>query len=329
MKKILLIGVGGFGKNHLRVLNELNRDSYELYASDLDAGKLDHCRTYNMSGERYSTNYKDFFDLADAVDIVTPTDMHYELCKEFLLTGRDIFVEKPFTMNTKEAGELMDIQRQNKSVLQVGHMHRYNPVINFAKEELNEGNIGEILYIYGHFTGFKRMRTDVGVAHTDSIHYFDICDYLIGALPDSVQAIAKDVMGRGMEDISIVFLNYGDTLVQIESGYFAPGTQRDLTIVGSKETIRMDIVKQTAIKYYNKFDKKGSNIVAVRNGITSPEIPFVEPLKAELEDFLRCLQSRQKPRADAQAGVNMIKIVEAADESARLRREVALNGAYF
>ena len=282
MKKVLLIGVGGFGKNHLRVLNELNRGSYELYASDLDSRKLDHCCTYNMSKERYSTNYKDFFDLADAVDIVTPTDTHYELCKEFIQTGRDVFVEKPFTMNSKEAVELVGMHETNKTILQVGHMHRYNPVINFAKSELEKGALGDVRYIYGHFTGFKRMRTDVGVAHTDSIHYFDICDYLLGSVPDSVTAISKDVMGRGLEDISVVFLNYGDTLVQIESGYFSPGTQRDLTIVGSKETISMDIVKQTAMIHYNRFDKEGDKIVAIGTGITSPVIPFVEPLKAEL-----------------------------------------------
>lgn len=325
MKKILQVGIGGFGKNHLRVLNELNRGTYELYAADLDEQKLDQCRTYNMPEERYSTNYKDFFDIVDAVDIVTPTDTHYELCKEFLLTGRDVFVEKPFTMNSKEAEELIDIQKQNKSILQVGHMHRYNPVVNFAKEEIDKGNIGEIRYIYGHFMGFKRMRTDVGVAHTDSIHYFDICDYLIGTPPDSVLAMSKDVMGRGMEDISIVFLNYGDTLVQIESGYFAPGNWRDLTIVGSKETVKMDIVKQTAIIYYNRFEKSGDKIVAVKNGITSPVISFQEPLKVEMQDFLHCLQSREKPRADAKAGLDMIKIVEGADKSAKLRREVILN----
>jgi predicted dehydrogenase len=325
MRKILLIGIGDFGKNHLRVLNELNRGSYELYAADLDERKLDHCRTYNLPSERYSSNYKDFFDVVDAVDIVTPTNTHYELCKEFLTTGRDVFVEKPFTMNSKEAEELVDIQKQNKLILQVGHMHRYNPVVDFAKREIDSGNLGEIRVIYGHFMGFKRMRTDVGVAHTDSIHYFDICNYLIGTSPDSVQAVSKDIMGRGMEDFSVAFLNYGGILAQVESGYFAPGKWRDLTIVGSKETIEMDIVKQTAMIHYNRFEKRGNKVVAIKNGITCPEIPFQEPLKLEIQDFLHCLQTRQKPRADAQAGLDIIKIVEAVDKSAKLKREVKLN----
>jgi len=325
MRKILLIGVGRFGQNHLRILNELNRDTYELYASDTDEKELDSCRTYNMPKDKYSRDYRDFLDTVEGVDIFTPTDSHYELCKEFLMSGKDVFVEKPFTMNSKEAQELIGIQEQNACILQVGHMHRYNPVVEFAKEEIDSGRLGEIRYIYGHFMGFKRMRTDVGVAHTDSIHYFDICNFLIGQTPDTVQAISKDVMGRGMEDISVVFLNYGDVLVQVESGYFAPGKWRDFTIVGSKETIEMDVVKQTAMVHYNRFEKKGGNLAAVRNGITSPEISFREPLRVEIQDFLNCLQSRRKPRADAKAGLDMIKIVEAVERSSRLRKEVALD----
>jgi UDP-2-acetamido-3-amino-2,3-dideoxy-glucuronate N-acetyltransferase len=325
MKNILLIGVGRFGQNHLRILNELNRDTYELYASDIDEKELDNCRTYNMPRDRYSKDYKEFFDTVEAVDIVTPTDNHFELCKEFLLSGKDVFVEKPFTMNSKEAEELISIQEQNACILQVGHMHRYNPVVEFAKEEIDSGRLGQIRYIYGHFMGFKRMRTDVGVAHTDSIHYFDICNFLIDQTPDTVQAISKDVMGRGMEDISVVFLNYGDILVQVESGYFAPGKWRDLTIVGSKETIEMDVVQQTAMVHYNRFEKKAGKLAAVRNGITSPQISFQEPLRVEIQDFLNCLQSRGKPRADAKAGLDMIRIVEAVERSSRLRKEVTLN----
>ena len=324
MKKILLIGLGGFGKNHLRVLNELNRNNFELFACDLNSNNLDSCQTYNMQKTNYSTNYLDYLDLVDAVDIATPTDSHFELCKIFLEKGKDVFVEKPFTINSFQAQELINLAKENNCILQVGHMHRYNPAVNFAKNEINNGNLGEILYIYGHFMGFKRMRNDVGVAHTDSIHYFDTADYLIGNKPDSVQAISKDVMKRGLEDISVVFLNYGNVLVQIESGYFAPGKWRDLTIVGSKQTIVMDIIKQTVLVYYNYFERINEKIVPIKNGLSSPEIKFEEPLKLEIKDYLHCIETRKEPVANAESGLNMIKVVEGVEHSSKLNKKISL-----
>jgi predicted dehydrogenase len=323
-KNILIIGLGGFGKNHLRVLNHFNKEKYNIYASDMNENLLKLCDEYEMPKNHVSKNFMDFFDIIDAVDIVTGTDSHYNLCKLFLEAGKDVFVEKPLTMNSNEGERLIKIQNKNNCIFQVGHMHRYNPAINFVKEEIANGNMGKVLYIYGHFMGFKRMRSDVGVTHTDSIHYYDICDYLIDEEAISVQGVMKDTMGRGMDDISISFINYPDTLVQIESGYFAPGKWRDITIIGSKQTIVVDIVKQSAEIYFNYFEKKDDLIIPHENGSKTHPIATVEPLKLELSEFLNSLDSRKKPIADASVGLKMIKIYEAVKKSAEQKKEIFL-----
>ncbi len=319
--KVLQIGLGNFGKNHLRVWNELNED---LYAADLLPKNLDLCRTYHMPADHIGNDYKKFLPLVDAVDIITSTDSHFALCKEALLAGKDVFVEKPITSTTAQAAELDEICEKTGRILQVGHLFRYNPATRAIKAMLDNGELGKLTYIYGTFAGFKRMRTDVGVTQTDSVHFFDVVHYLLGCLPDKVTSIQKDTMGRGLEDISVTFLHYPETIVKIESGYHQPEQRRDLVLIGTEKTIEADLVKQYFRIFNNKFVKKGQEYVAVHDGVHAPAIKAEEPLRNELICFRDSVQKRTKPLADAKTGWETLVIVEAARQSAAELRAVSI-----
>ncbi len=320
--KILLIGVGGFGKNHLRVWNELNVD---LYVADLSTKSLEKCSTYNMKSDHLTTDYREFLDKVDAVDIVTPTDSHFKLCKECIEAGKDVFVEKPITLYSHEAEELIRISEKNGQILQVGHIFRFNPATIFIKKQIDEGKLGKLRYIFGHYMGFKRARTDVGVTHTDSIHYFDLFNYFLGKKPIAVTSETRDYLGRGLDDVSHVILDYGYELAHVESGYFPPENWRDLTIVGDKATIVANIIAQE-VKIYNNYHQQNEKGVwiAVEEGITHPKIITQEPLRLELHHFLECIEKRQKPLASAEDGLNTLKIVEAAYKSSETGMKVKL-----
>ncbi len=319
--KVLQIGLGQFGKNHLRIWNELNED---LYACDLKPQNLEQCRTYRMPADHVGSDYRAFLPKVDAVDIVTSTESHFAIAKEALEAGKDVFVEKPFTSTSQEAADLCALAERHGRIVQVGHLFRYNPATRLLKEMIRKGELGDITYVYGTYAGFKRMRTDVGVTQTDSIHYFDVVNFLLDALPDKVLSVQKDTKGRGLEDISISFLHYGERLAKIESGYHHPETRRDLVVIGTKGSVEADLVKQYLRVFNNSFTQKGREWVAVHDGVHSPAIKFEEPLRNELVSFRECIEKRRTPLADARCGLQTLLIVEAARESARSERAVPL-----
>ncbi len=317
--RILLVGHGLFGRNHLRVLQKLSR---EVYVADKRNDVLRQLEKNGFDKKRMSCHPEDFLDKVDAVDIVTPTDSHFDVAKKCLKSGKDIFVEKPLTKTSLEARKLIALAEKNDRILQVGHIFRYNPATRFIREALQSGSLGKLRYLSGHYMGFKRPRTDVGVTQTDSIHYFDLFNFLLGRMPVSVTAVMRDFLGRGMEDVSVVFLNYGDALAQVESGYFAPGVHRDVTLVGARRTIVSDLVKQDVQIYENYHIRRNNKWAAEQGKIIYPKIISQEPLELELESFIQSVRTRRKPLADGASGFDTLKIVEAAARSSRLKKEV-------
>lgn len=319
--KILQVGLGRWGANHLRVWHELRQ---ELYVAELDQKQHSLCEVYNLDKSKISSNYHDFLSKVDAVDIVTPTDSHFPLAQEALQAGKDLFIEKPITVTAQDALALAELAEKQGRILQVGHIFRYNPSTQYIKQQIDSGRLGKIRYMTGYFMGFKRARTDVGVTHTDSIHFFDLFTYFLGKSPQSVMSVMRDFFGRGLEDTSVTFLNYGDTLAKVESGYLPPGNHRTVTIMGDKATLVSDVVSQQVEIHDNHHELKNGTWVAVEGGVTRPKITLQEPLYLELKHFVECVGNRQKPLSDVWVGYQLSKIVEAAVRSAKEKREVSL-----
>jgi predicted dehydrogenase len=319
--KILQIGLGGFGEKHLRVWNELRQ---EVYAADLSPKRLELCGTYNIPAERRSQDFNDFMDKVDAVDIVVPTDAHATLCKRTIEAGKHVFIEKPITKTAAEAKELVELMDGKDLVLQVGHIFRFNPAVKYIQERIHDGTLGDIRYMRGVFSGFKRCRTDVGVIATDAIHFIDLFNMFMNRAPDSVYAARRDNFGRGLEDLGIVHLSYGPTHAMIEVGNIQPGKHRELDIVGSKATIECNVDAQQATLHRMHHELKAGVWTAVHTGSELPNIVTQEPLYHELKSFVECAEQKKQPPVDARAGYNLIRIVEAAYRSAAEGREVRL-----
>ena len=119
--KLLLIGVGRFGKNHLKTLVDLVD---ELYVVDSDPNQLKACEEFSIPRDRLSTDYHDFLDRVEGVDVVTPADSHLSICKECFEKGKDVFVEKPIALTSAEAKEMISQAGKRGLILQVGHRYR-------------------------------------------------------------------------------------------------------------------------------------------------------------------------------------------------------------
>ena len=327
MTKVLLLGLGRWGVNHLRNLNSM---PVELYVAEVGEKQLEPARKLNIPAARLTTNYKDFAGRVDCAVIATPAQTHFSLCKEFLEAGKDVFVEKPITLASNEAKKLAELADRHKRVLQVGHILRFDPATLWLREAIQSGQFGRVNMIRGHFGGFKRPRNDSGVMFADGIHFVDLFNFILGALPKSVLAVHHDFMGRGMDDVSLVSMEYetphGKTWATVENDYFIPGKFREVVICGDKLSAVCDYnVAQYKIKTYeNKHVRDGNNFKATEGVVTQIETPPEEPLLAELRAFVDSVQTRKAPRADGWAGYDSVRVMNAALESVKTGKAVQL-----
>ena len=294
--------------------------------SDSHDAALARCKEMGVPKERLSKNYRDFLSQADAVDIVTPAETHHQLCCEAMDHGKDIFVEKPLALTTKESADIVQQALQKKRILQVGHIFRYEPPSQFVKKLMDAQAIGKIKWIRGNFSGFKRPRSDSGVTMADAIHFVDLFNYFIGRLPVSVNAHLLDVLGRGMDDHSWLWLDYGDIFSTIEVGYFSPLKKREVLVVGTEKSVVVDYtVQQDKVKIHaNHHQKVNGEWKAIEGDVHTTEFDPEEPLLIELRAFLSSMHTRARPLADGQSGVDAVRVVEALLESDRQGKLVKL-----
>ncbi len=324
--KIVLVGVGRFGMNHLRVLLELEKEGLCTFWGVVDTRLkvLENiAKDYSI---KTSTNLDEVLNDVDAVDIVTPTNTHFEIGKKCLNKHKHVFLEKPLTSTYNEAKKLVEISKKQNKTLMVGHIFRYNSAVNKIKELVENGDLGEIFHLSGHFDGLKVPRSDAGALFTYSVHHIDIFNYLLNKTPEQVTCcITQPLRRNNLEDIAVTILNYStDLLGVIEGSWLAPEKRRDLTLIGSKRSITSDLLKQNLRLHNSHIKNKDGQLQVINQGAEEIKLDFKEPLKLELLDFIECIKTGKNPKADGLAGLQAVKVMENALESARLRRTVRL-----
>jgi len=326
-KRILLIGLGRWGANHLRVLQSM---PIELFVAETDPARL------NSSGvpqSHRSADARSFFPIIDAAVVVTPAQTHFEICRDLMEAGKDVFVEKPITSKSAEARTLVELAKRSGLVLQVGHIFRFDPASVWMKEAIAQGRFGEIKMLRANFSGFKRPRMDTGVTFADGIHFIDLFRFLLGKSPRRVHAVMSNFMGRDgeMDDEALIVLEYdlggsAPVLATVEAGYHVPGKMRQLTIAGKDLSAVCDYnVAQYKIKTFENRHIAGSGeIKAMEGAMHQLEFPPEEPLRAELAAFLDAVETRRPPMVDGTDGMEAVRVVEAALESARTGKWIDL-----
>lgn len=325
--KVLLCGIGRWGLNHLRVLHSL---PVELLVCDADARRLEAARTLGISDSHLTTDFSKFAGQADAAIVVTPAQSHFHLGRELLALGKDVFIEKPLALTSEEAKQLAEMAELKQRILQVGHIFRYDPASRWIRDAVQEGRFGRIQMIRGHFGGFKRPRHDSGVLFADGIHFIDLFNYFLGSMPKTVLAIQHDFMGRGMEDVSFVSLEYetdlGATWATVDNDYHIPGKFREVIITGEKLGAICDYnAARDKIKLHeNRHARNGAEFESVEGTVTKIECPAEEPLLAELRAFLESIQTRRRPLAGGWEGYDAVRVLEAAMASAKTGRKIKI-----
>ncbi len=330
MTKVLLLGLGRWGVNHLRNLKAM---AVELYVAEVDSRRLEPARKLGLPEARLTTRYEDFAGAVDCVVAVTPAQTHFTICRQLLEAGKDVFVEKPITLVSAEARQLAELAQKGGRILQVGHIFRFDPASQWLREAMQAGEFGRVRMLRSNFSGFKRPRNDSGVLFADAIHFVDLFNYLMGRTPARVFAVVQDFLGRGMEDASMLSLEYasgdGVTWGTVETNYFVPGKFREVTVIGDKLSAICDYnAAQYKVRTFaNRHAREGSEFKALEGALHQVESPPEEPLLAELRAFVDSVQTRKAPLADGWAGYDSVRVLEAAFESARKGQVVELRSS--
>jgi predicted dehydrogenase len=276
-------------------------------------------------------------DEIDAVVAATPIGNHYELTKKSLLAGKHVLVEKPMAMSSADCKDLIAISRRVGRVLMVGHTFEYSVAVNKAKEIIDSGELGKILYFNFSRLNLGPYRPDVNVVWDLAAHDVSILLYLLQKEPAGVCGHGQAFLKPDIEDVASSFLYFEDgTVALLNDSWLDPYKVRRMTVVGTRKMLVYDDVSQLEkIKVFDKgidapasYDTFGEFHFAYRYGdIYTPRLEEQEPLKLECQEFVRAILEGTVPRSDGESGRRVVRILEAISESMRQRGVyVAVNG---
>jgi predicted dehydrogenase len=324
MVKIAVIGVGYWGPNLVRNLVE-NSLCDEVIVCDSDPDKLEKIlRRY--PSVRVTPDAQEVFAAPDidGVMISTPPKTHFNLARETLRRGKHVFVEKPFTLSSRDGQELIDLAHQRKKVLMVGHTFEYSPPVRKIRQIIQAGELGQIFYLSSTRVNLGLHQKDSSVLWDLAPHDLSMFVYWLDETPTEVMATGKDFVQPGIPDVAFVFMRFGSgAIAHIQVSWLAPSKLRRTTVVGSAKMLVYDDTQN--IEQVKIFDKGvhyqdpttfGEYQLSYRAGdIVSPRLETYEPLQAEVTDFLESIIQGRQPSATGEHGLRVVRVLEAAERS--------------
>jgi predicted dehydrogenase len=271
----------------------------------------------------------------DAIAIVTPVSTHYDLAKKALLNGKHVFVEKPFTHTSAQAEELIELAERKNLQIMVDHTFLFTGAVRKIKELIDGGVLGPLYYYDSTRVNLGLFQHDVNVIWDLGPHDVSIVDHLIGLDPDMVVATGGAHL-NGLADMAYITLYFPDNIVaHININWLSPVKVRTTLIGGQRKMLVWNDLEPTEkIKVYDKGVEARTEegryrlLVSYRSGdMWAPRVEEAEALQREARYFVDCIASGEKPFNDGRAGLRVVRILEAADESLKRRREIVFGAS--
>ncbi len=263
----------------------------------------------------------------DAVAVVTPVWTHFELAKAALENGKHVFVEKPFTSTAAQAEELIDLADRKHLQVMVDHTFLFTGAVRKMRELIDDGTLGRLYYYDSTRVNLGLFQHDVNVIWDLAPHDLSIMDYLIQQKPEALVATGQ-IHLNGFEDLAYLTIYFSDRMIaHINVNWLSPVKVRTTLIGGEKKMLVWnDLEADEKIKVYDKGVniKNGQNVydllVSYRSGdMWAPKVDQTEALAAESKYFVECVSKNQKPFNDGVAGLRVVKMLEAANQSLQER----------
>lgn len=295
MIRLGLIGLGAWGANIARTLKEFA--DVELITDDVAAAEL------------------------SGVLIATPGSTHAEIAEPFIKQGLAVFVEKPFTTSLADALRLQKLAEKSGAVIQVGHIHLFNPAYRAAKKLVQAD--GGVRYILFEGMNNGPYRNDLSALWDWAPHDVSILLDVLGELPQSVQAWGFDLLrpGNNLPDTAAIRYTFFSGLAVLSLvSWLMPAKRKKVTFVGEQDSVVFDdTAKQKVTLYENLGPKvKGETVERHEPVVSYSEYLPEAPLKLELAAFIEAVKTRQVPVAGSQHAVDSVRVLTAAEQSIKL-----------
>ncbi|MGE5551276.1 MAG: Gfo/Idh/MocA family protein [Bacteroidota bacterium] len=305
--KIGVIGAGNWGKNIVRTLYGLNGLAAVAETStDIRAGLETEYPSLQVYPDYQSLLGTDI----PAVAIATPVITHFEVAKAALLAGKDVFVEKPLTLASAEAQDLVRLAEKKQRILMVGHLLLYQPAVQWVKSYIASGALGKLHSLHQERLNLGRARKVENALWSLGVHDVAVLLHLVGQAPEGLEVSGQCVLQPGIEDDVYLHLNFpGGVQAHLHNSWLWPEKHRRLTVVGSEGMLVYDEADQTVTLHRKGINPDLSN----RDG--GAEIAFRgdgEPLALELKHFLDCVAGRLTPLSDGRSGLAVVRVLEEA-----------------
>ncbi|MSU78621.1 MAG: Gfo/Idh/MocA family oxidoreductase [Gemmataceae bacterium] len=318
--RIAVVGVGHLGKEHARIFAGLpNVELVGVADANLDQAQA----VARKHDTQAFTDYWPLLNLVDAASIVVPTTHHLAVAREFLKRGVPLLVEKPLARTTHEARELVELARQHRVILQVGHIERFNPAYEDIRSRPFQPKFIRAQRM-GPFTG---RSTDVGVVLDLMIHDLDLILSLVDSPVESVQAVGMSCYG-GHEDIANARLHFANGCVaDVTASRASPTSSRQMQLWGPEGCAEVDFASRKLVlvqpsEQVRRFGLDPAQLDAasrarIREDLFTRHLELLtvdgkaqDQLTAELSEFIDCVQTSKRPRVNGEDGLAAMEVAE-------------------
>jgi predicted dehydrogenase len=325
--RVGVIGYGYWGPNIARNVHALENASLSMIC-DINPAALERARrTY--PGVALTTNVDEVLRSpdTDAIAVITPVWTHHELVKTALENGKHVFVEKPFTSTIAEAEELIELAARKNRQIMVDHTFLYSGAVKKIKEIVDAGTLGPLYYFDSTRVNLGLFQHDVSVVWDLAPHDLSIMDHVLAERPEAVVATGSSHL-NGHADMAFITVYFpGQVIAHVNVNWLSPVKVRT-TLIGGRDMMLVwnDLEPAEKIKLYDRGVEitAGQNVydllVSYRSGdVWSPRVAQTEALHVELAEFIRCVSSGHPSINDGQAGLRVVRLLEAADRSLKNR----------
>ena len=319
--RIGIVGLGYWGPNLARNYDALPGSELTWLCDGREDVRARYEPLYRRA--RFTGEFSDLLtdDALDAIVLATPVPTHGPLAERVLKAGKHCFVEKPLAYTVEDAERAVQAAKDNDRILMVGHLLVYHPGVDMLKAIADSGELGDIHYIYSQRLNLGQLRRDENALWSLGAHDVSVILHLAGEDPSLTEARGQAYTNSGVEDVVFAFLRFPSGLAaHLHLSWLDPHKERRFTVVGSRRMATFDDMDlERKVTVYDKgFDERVGSYgeYITRSGdIWSPRVPNREPLQLECEHFVECVRDGRTPRSDGEAGVRVVRVLEALQQS--------------
>jgi UDP-2-acetamido-3-amino-2,3-dideoxy-glucuronate N-acetyltransferase len=322
--KVAIIGAGRWGFNHVKTAAEILNpasiiicDSSNKSLKKVNEFKPDIITTNNIDDVTADNKI-------NAVIVASPAETHYSIAKRMLKAGKNVLVEKPITLNTTDAEELLNISSTLKLKLMVGHILLYHPAVLKMKEGIEKGTLGRLQYIYSNRLNLGAIRSEENILWSFAPHDISLIQYFTGSNPVKIDAHGAVFLQEGVEDTTLTYLEYpGNIRAHIYVSWLHPFKEQRLVVVGEKGMyVFEDSAKTEKLKFYSKgFRKVNGSLEKFEEDYKVIEFENKSPLREEHLHFYNSIVNNMEPLTDGRHALEVLKILEEATRSLRRKSD--------